>query len=146
MITSKEKQRARKTDNIVSMTDVFAPHEECGKPRVVLIEGQPGMGKTTYCQKLAYDWSVAGIAPEASFPKVEILLLLKCRDMTTANIEEAINDQVLPHDADKKEKENFFEFIHRNQSKILLVLDGLDELRLQGFLPLIKGNVFPIPI
>lgn len=145
VIMSKEKQRARKTDNIVSMTDVFAPHEECDKPRVVLIEGQPGMGKTTYCQKLAYDWSVAGIPPEASFPKVEILLLLKCRDMTTANIEEAINDQLLPNDADKKEKENFFEFIHRNQSKILLVLDGLDELRhdlLQDFLPLIKGKVF----
>ena len=66
--------------------------------------------------------------------------------MTTANIEEAINDQLLPNDADKKEKEKFFEFIRRNQSKILLVLDGLDELRLQGFLPLIKGNVFPIPI
>jgi len=126
------------------MTDVFAPHKECDKPRVVLIEGQPGMGKTTYCQKLAYDWSVAGIPPEASFPKVEILLLLKCRDMKTANIEEAINDQVLPHDADKKEKENFFEFIRRNQSRILLVLDGLDELRhdlSQGILPLIKGKV-----
>ena len=127
------------------MTDVFSPHKECGKPRVVLIEGQPGMGKTTYCQKLAYDWSVAGIPPDVSFPKVEILLLLRCRDMTTANIEEAINDQLLPHDADKKEKENFFEFIRRNQSKILLVLDGLDELRhdlFQGFLPLIKGKVF----
>lgn len=143
-IISKEKERARQTDNIVNMTDVFAPHKECGKPRVVLIEGQPGMGKTTYCQKLAYDWSVAGIPPEASFPKVEILLLLKCRDMKTADIEEAINDQLLPQDADKKEKENFFEFIRRNQSKILLVLDGLDELRhdlLEGFLPLIKGKV-----
>lgn len=144
-IISKKKERAKQTDNIINMTDVFAPHKECGKPRVVLIEGQPGMGKTTYCQKLAYDWSVAGIPPEASFPKVEILLLLKCRDMTTANIEEAINDQLLPNDADKKEKENFFEFIRRNQSKILFVLDGLDELRhdlLQGFLPLIKGKVF----
>ena len=103
------------------------------------------MGKTTYCQKLAYDWSMAGIPPEASFPKLEILLLLKCRDMKTADIEEDINDQLLPLDADKKEKENFFEFIRRNQSKILLVLDGLDELRhhmLQGFLPLIKGKVF----
>ena len=37
------------------MTDVFRPREECEKPRVVLIEGEPGMGKTTYCQKLAYD-------------------------------------------------------------------------------------------
>ena len=38
-----------------------------------------------------------------------ILLLLKCRDMhmKTANIEEAIDDQLLPHDAGKKEKEDF---------------------------------------
>ncbi|XP_068699510.1 NACHT, LRR and PYD domains-containing protein 3-like isoform X2 [Montipora foliosa] len=144
-IISKKKERARLTGNIVNMTDVFAPHKECDRPRVVLIEGQPGMGKTTYCQKLAYDWSMAGIPPEASFPIVEILLLLKCRNMKTADIEEDINDQLLPLDAEKKEKENFFEFIRRNQSKILLVLDGLDELRhdlLQGFLPLIKGKVF----
>ena len=144
VIISKKKERARKTDNIVNMTDVFAPHKECDKPRVVLIEGQPGMGKTTYCQKLAYDWSVAGIPPEASFLEVEILLLLKCRDMKTTDIEEAISDQLLPHDAGK-EKETFFEFIRHNQSKILLVLDGLDELRndlLQGFLPFIKGRVF----
>jgi len=146
-MTSKKKERAKITGKEVKMTDVFIPHEECYKPRVVLIEGQPGMGKTTYCQKLAYDWSVGGIPPEASFPDVEILLLLKCREMkmTNANIEEAIDDQLLPQDADKKEKENFFKFIRRNQSKILLVLDGLDELHhalLQSFLPLIKGKVF----
>ncbi|KAL9988304.1 hypothetical protein ACROYT_G002736 [Oculina patagonica] len=145
-IISKKKERARPTDNIVNMTDVFKPHEECNKPRVVLIEGQPGMGKTTYCQKLAYDWSVEDISPEASFPKVKMLLLLKCRDMKNANIEEVIDDQLLPQDADKKEKENFFQFIRCNQSRILLVLDGLDELRedlFQSLLPLIQGKVFP---
>ncbi len=145
-IISKEKERARLTEDIVNMTDVFKPHVECNKPRVVLIEGQPGMGKTTYCQKLAYDWSVEDISPEASFPKVEMMLLLKCRDMKTVNIEEAIDDQLLPQDADKKEKENFFQYIRSNQSRTLLVLDGLDELRddlFQSFLPLIQGKVFP---
>ena len=92
------------------MTDAFKSHEECEEPRVVLIEGQPGMGKTTYCQKLAYDWSVEDISPEASFPKVKMLLVLKCRDMKTANIEEAIDDQLLPLDADEEEKEKFFSF------------------------------------
>ena len=80
-IVSKKKERSRLTDDTINMTDVFKLHKECDKPRVVLIEGQPGMGKTTYCQKLAYDWSVESIAPEASFPKVEMLLLLKCRDI-----------------------------------------------------------------
>ena len=48
------------------MTEVFKPHQECLNPRVVLIEGNPGMGETTYCQKLAYDWSVGEIQPDAS--------------------------------------------------------------------------------
>ena len=143
-IFSKEKERARLTDKVVRMTDAFMPHEECEEPRVVLIEGQPGMGKTTYCQKLAYDWSMENISLEACFPQVKMLLLLKCRDMKTAKIEEAIDDQLLPLDADKKEKEDFFHFIRCNQSKILMVLDGLDELPenlLKGLFPLIQRKI-----
>ena len=144
-IVGKKKERARLTDEIVNMTDVFKSHKECEEPRVVLIEGQPGMGKTTYCQKLAYDWSVEDISREASFPKVKMLLVLKCRDMNTADIEEAIDDQLLPLDADEEEKEKFFHFIRCNQSKILLVLDGLDELsddHLKALLPVIQGKRF----
>ena len=59
-----------------------------------------------------------------------------------ANILEAIDDQLLPKDVEKSEKENIFSFIHNNQSRILLVLDGLDELKKKGqFLPLIQGKV-----
>ena len=146
-INSRKKERSKLTDDTVNMTDVFKPHPECDNPRVVLIEGNPGMGKTTYCQKLAYDWSVGEIPSDASFSEIKMLLLLKCRDIhvKTANIEEAIDDQLLPQDAGKKEKEDFFHFIRSNQSRILLVLDGLDELRddlVQGFLPLIQGKVF----
>lgn len=145
-IVSKKKERARRTKETVPMTDAFRSHEECKEPRVVLIEGQPGIGKTTCCQKLAYDWSVECISAEAYFPKVKMLLLLKCRDMKTADIEEAIEDQLLPLDAEEKEKENFFCFIRHNQSRILLVLDGLDELSetlYKGLLPLIQRRVFP---
>ena len=146
-IVSRKKERSVLTDDSVNMTDVFKSHPECHNPRVVLIEGNPGMGKTTYCQKLAYDWSVGEIPSDGSFSEVKMLLLLKCRDihMKTASIEEAIDDQLLPQDAGKKEKEDFFHFIRSNQSRILLVLDGLDELRddlVQGFLPLIQGKVF----
>ena len=146
-IVSRTKERSKLTDDVVSMTEIFKSHPECHNPRVVLIEGNPGMGKTTYCQKLAYDWSVGEIPSDGSFSEVKMLLLLKCRDihMKTASIEEAIDDQLLPQDAGKKEKEDFFHFIRSNQSRILLVLDGLDELRddlVQGFLPLIQGKVF----
>ncbi|CAH3046497.1 unnamed protein product [Pocillopora meandrina] len=144
-IVGRKKERARLTKDIVKMTDVFTPHKQCEKPRVVLIEGLPGMGKTTYCQKLGYDWSVKDISLEACFPKVDMLLRLTCRDMKTTNIEDAINDQLLPLDTDEKERENVFHFIRCNQSRILLVLDGLDELPqdlFEGLLPLIRGRVF----
>ena len=146
-IVSRTKERSQLTDDIVNMTEIFKSHTDCDNPRVVLIEGNPGMGKTTYCQKLAYDWSVGEIPPDASFPEVEILLLLKCRDMhmKTADIEEAIDDQLLPQDVGKKEREDFFHFIRSNQSRVLLVLDGLDELRqelLPCIQPLIEGKIF----
>ena len=72
-----------------------------------------------------------------------MLLLLKCRDMNVgiANIQEAIDDQLLPKDVDRSEKENF-DYIRGNQSRILLVLDGLDELKNKDLvLPLIQGKV-----
>ena len=138
------------------MTDVFRPHKKCEcqseckcereKPRVVLIEGAPGVGKTTYCQKLAYDWSVGDMTTEFSFPKVDMLLRLTCRDMKTAKIEDAIDDQLLPLEVEKTDKEKFFHYICSNQSRILFMLDGLDELPknlFEEFLPFIKGKVFP---
>ena len=56
-ILGKEKSRGVLTDEITNMTAIFKAHAECQSPRTVLIEGDPGMGKTTYCQKLAYDWA-----------------------------------------------------------------------------------------
>ncbi|XP_068725735.1 protein NLRC3-like isoform X2 [Montipora capricornis] len=126
-ILGKEKTRGTLTDEITNMTAIFRGHKDCAKPRTVLIEGDPGMGKTTYCQKLAYDWAMKREEWDKSFPGIDVLLLLRCRDIKT-DIWEAIDDQILPLDIDKEDKEWFFKFIRENQSKVLLVLDGLDEV------------------
>ena len=125
-IVGKEKTRGVLTDDITNMTAIFKAHAECQRPRTVLIEGHPGMGKTTYCQKLAYDWATKQNEWDPSFPEIEVLLLLKCHEIKS-DIWEAINDQILPEEMDDQAKEYFFKFIRENQSKVLLVLDGMDE-------------------
>ena len=126
-ILGKEKTQGVLTDEITNMTAIFKAHAECQSPRTVLIEGDPGMGKTTYCQKLAYDWATKKDEWDPSFPEIEVLLLLKCNEIQS-NIWEAIDDQILPEEMEDQAKECFFKFIRENQSKVLLVLDGLDEV------------------
>ncbi|KAM7425299.1 hypothetical protein ABFA07_023255 [Porites harrisoni] len=173
-IVSRKKARGTKTDQTVTMKDIFKPHKECDHPRTVLIEGRPGIGKTTFCNKLAYDWAankqVAEDPSESFFPNFQVVLLIKCREIESCLSEategqplprsekeklneifksvlwDAIDDQLLPRDCTKEDKEEFFKFIRCNQPDILLVLDGLDELptnMFAAFKEVIQGRMLP---
>ncbi|KAL9965547.1 hypothetical protein ACROYT_G029361 [Oculina patagonica] len=158
-VVSRKKTRGTATSNTVNMSGIFKPHEECPQPRTVLIEGKPGMGKTTYCKKLVYDWATGKHEAEDCFPRFETVLLLRCRDMKSVDdrlpqegvlllkyLQEAIGDQLLPQDVEEDVKERFFNFISHNQSNVLLILDGLDEVpakNLPIFSKIIQGKVLP---
>ena len=103
------------------------------------------MGKTTYSQKLAYDWANKQDEWDTSFPSIEVLLLLRCNDVKSG-IWEAIDDQLLPDDIDEQAKENFFKYIRENQAKCLLLLDGLDEadsFKLDMYYSLVQSKLLP---
>ena len=126
------------------MFQIFRPHEECSQPKRVLIEGYSGTGKTTYCHKIAFNWAKERKVGE-SFPDILLLLLLKCKDIDSG-LWMAIDDQLLPREVNDEEKERFFTFIRDHQSKVLLVLDGLDELPSSQFSiyeEIIQGRVLP---
>ena len=146
-IVAKEETRERVIKEVTSMTSIFTPHEDCQQPLVVLIEGEPGIGKTSYCQKLAYDWATGqGCEWDESFPRVEVLLLLRCREIESSCIWKAIEDQILPEGIEPEVKVTFFQFLKKNPSKVLLVLDGLDEAdpeKLKLFRKLIQRELLP---
>ncbi|XP_067039601.1 NLR family CARD domain-containing protein 3-like isoform X2 [Acropora muricata] len=127
-IVAKEKTRGIvTTKEFTNMTSIFTPHECCELPRIVLIEGEPGMGKTTYCQKLVFDWASKQCGEwDESFPKIDVLLFLRCHGIKST-IWDAINEQILPDEIKPGEKEVFIQFLKENPTKVLLVLDGLDE-------------------
>ena len=147
IVSREKKARATAQQRVVETTEIFKPHEECKQPRKVLIEGKPGMGKTTYCNKVAYDWAINIKNEGDCFPEFEMVLLLKCRDVEIgSDLWAAIDDQLLPGEIQRKERDKFFEFIRQNQSKVLLILDGLDELpssKLTDFTDIIQGKMLP---
>ena len=109
------------------MSEIF----KSGDDVIVLVEGSPGMGKTTFCLKIAHDWANKATSKVDSFPQFEVVLLLKCRDIC-GDIIEAIATQLLPEskknaEAIKKELIDYIEDFHF-QEKVLIILDGLDEL------------------
>ena len=117
-------------DDEVNVFDIFKVSDK-DKDVMTLVEGSPGMGKTTFCLKLAYDWAHGNIPSECSFRKFEFAFLLKCRDID-GDIMEAISEQLLPRDMDmEKSVEKLLHLMKdiRNQERLMLIiLDGLDEL------------------
>ena len=115
--------RANKTNPC----DVFAMLKE-NKDVMTIVEGSPGIGKTTFCLKLAYDWANQSISKE-SFPEFELVLLIKCRDID-GDLTEAITEQLFGNNMSKGAREELLRFLEdiENQERVLIILDGLDEL------------------
>ena len=127
-IVSRRKADFQVEDVEVDMYDIFKDLK-IGEDVMTLVEGSPGIGKTTFCLKLAYDWARETVPTKSSFPKLQFVLLLKCRDIDK-DIMEAIKEQLLPEDMKEERWTKFSEFIKdiHVQEKILIILDGLDEL------------------
>ena len=98
------------------------------KDAMTIIEGSPGIGKTTFCLKLAYDWANQS-SSAASFPEFELVLLLKCRDID-GDLTQAITEQLFAKNMSKDDREELLLFLEdiENQERVLIILDGLDEL------------------
>ena len=111
----------------VDPCDIFGLLKK-GEDVMTIIEGSPGIGKTTFCLKLAYDWANQS-STAASFPEFKLVLLLKCRDIH-ADLTEAITEQLFAKNMSKDAREELLRFLEdiENQERVLIILDGLDEL------------------
>ena len=122
-IIQRENKRSKLTNKTVELSDMFDDHEHKSvKPRTILIEGSPGMGKTTLSLKFAYDWAMEKMPKK--FPSIQLVFLIRVRDMK-CDILEAINDQLLS-DEDSLNKK-LPKIMKEQEDKLLLIVDGLDE-------------------
>ena len=95
---------------------------------MTIVEGGPGIGKTTFCLKLACDWANQSSCTER-FPDFELVLLIKCRDID-GDLTGAITQQLFGNNMSKDAREELLRFLDdiENQERVLIILDGLDEL------------------
>ena len=107
-------------EELEDYTDMFK-----GKPTRMLVYGRPGIGKSTFCKKAAYDWSKALKEILMNFC---VLILIKLRDVCdVGNIRDVLRASKLLASDGPISVDSLYDYITNNQDKVLLILDGYDE-------------------
>ena len=113
------------------------------EPKLILIDGAPGMGKTTLCKEIAYQWAKGELLKDTN-----IVFLLFLRDPAVQNMSD-LNDFIQyffkikkPSDIDLVLIKQCVEILKkRDNSDITILLDGYDELSDKSNDLLIKGII-----
>ena len=107
-------------EELEDYTDMFKD-----KSTRMLVYGRPGIGKSTFCKKAAYDWSKALTEILKNF---FVLILIKLRDVSdVGNIRDVLRASKLLASDGPISVDSLYDYIINNQDKVLLILDGYDE-------------------
>ena len=125
----------------ISIEQILEPVKGQNKPRLVLMEGAPGIGKSTLAWELCRKWEELSCMQQYS-----LVVLLRLREEKVQRISE-VSHLFISYES--KHKKSLVEEVSESQgSGVLFILDGFDEfpktLQKEGFLlDLIRGDVLP---
>ena len=139
MITQTQHGRSTKKEPLESYFEIFQPRSHSSKQRRILIEGQAGVGKTTFASLMVYDWACRN----PNLQHFELVLFIELKQVK-GNLKSDIFELLFPRDFSLS-VDYIFQYIISNQEKVLFILDGYDEVnpsQLQDVEDLILGKIF----
>ena len=116
-------------------TALFAANKNGVVPKRILVQGQTGIGKSTFVKKLAVDWAERDDATtgdqQKHIPKTfELLVVVNLKEVSKCqSLKDIISRSSIFARKDKYLTDSLLNYISNNEEKVLLVFDGYDEYR-----------------
>ncbi|XP_072182186.1 uncharacterized protein [Diadema setosum] len=105
----------------ITYNDLLTNYGSGNLSQHILIQGEGGVGKTTLCSKIAWDWCHRKI-----LQNLDMVLLIPLRKVTVGSTIGDIVKKYLP-DSNLVKPEQINNYISQNSDSVLLVFDGFDE-------------------
>ena len=115
-------------------SDLFNANKNGVIPKRILVQGQTGIGKSTFVKKLLVDWvevnKAAGDEQAAVLKNFELVVAVNLKEVSKCqSLKDVIRLSNVFAKEDKYMTEGLVDYITNNQEKVLLIFDGYDEYR-----------------
>jgi len=115
-------------EELEDYTGILKGDKHHPNPKRLLVYGRPGIGKSTFSKKTAFDWSQQRKEILKTF---DVVLLIKLQDVCDLkDVRDFLRASKLL--AGDEVLDDVYNYIHQNQEKVLLILDGYDEYFCSG--------------
>ena len=115
-------------------SDLFIANKKGVIPKRILVQGQTGIGKSTFVKKLLVDWvevnKETGDKQTSVLKNFELVVAVNLKEVSKCqSLEDVIRMSSVFANEDKYMTDGLIEYITSNQEKVLLIFDGYDEYR-----------------
>ena len=115
-------------------SDLFIANKKGVIPKRILVQGQTGIGKSTFVKKLLVDWvevnKETGDKQTSVLKNFELVVAVNLKEVSKCqSLEDVIRMSSVFAREDKYMTDGLIEYITNNQEKVLLIFDGYDEYR-----------------